>query len=73
MKPLHNFQESVYKKARQQTKQAVGSISLATVVWASNEHSAFERYKRALADQVMLAYRDVSKRLCFYTDASDTL
>lgn len=68
-----NFLECLYNRARRRSKRAVGRISLAAMDWSSNERTAFEDFKRALAAQVMVAHCDVKKHRRFYTDASDTV
>lgn len=70
--PLHTFLETVYKHVGKRTKRAVARVSLDKLGWTSSLTQSFERCKTAIADRVTLAHRDESKRLCIYTDASDT-
>ena len=70
--PLHEFMERVYDHATKRTKRAVVRVQLSTLGWGKTELDAFESCKHALAHQVTLAHRDSTKRLCVYTDASDT-
>lgn len=69
---LHNFLESVNTHVGKRTKRAVGRVSLDTVGWTPEHTIAFDACKTAITARVHLAHRDESKRLCIYTDASDT-
>lgn len=69
--PLASFLESVYAHAGKRTKSAVGRITLSNIGWSSTEEDAFRDCQIALQNQVTLAHRDYSKRLCVFTDASD--
>ena len=73
VQPLHNFMESVYTRAGKRTKRAVARLRLSTLGWDHVHTKAFEACKNALSRQVTLSHRDFSKRLCVYTDASDTI
>lgn len=70
--PLHTFLEAVYTHVGKRTKRAVTRVSLDALGWDSSLTQAFEKYKNSVAKRVTLAHRDDSKRLCIYTDASDT-
>lgn len=70
--PLHDFLEKVYKHVGKRTKRAVARVSLDQIGWSVARTHAFEACKKAIADRVTLAHRDDTKRLCIYTDASDT-
>lgn len=70
--PLHTFMEKVYSKAGSRTKRAVAKFSLAALEWSEVERTAFEKCTSALKNQVTLAHRDDAKRLCIFTDASDS-
>lgn len=48
-------------------------ISLASRGWGKKEAEVFEECKTALSEQVTLKHRDETKRLGFFTDASDTI
>ena len=65
--------ERVYNQAGKRTKRAVSRVQLQPLGWGSEEDKAFQVCKDALAHQVTLAHRDKTKRLCEYTDASDTV
>ena len=69
--PLHTFMERVYDQAGKRTKRAVTRIQLSSLGWGTIQQEAFENCKAALIQQVTLAHRDHSKRMCVYTDASD--
>lgn len=71
MVPLHDLLERIYDQVEKRTKQAVSLILLSDQGWSKTERTAFESCKTALAHQVTLAHRDLSQRLCVYTDASD--
>jgi transposase InsO family protein len=70
--PLHDILEIVYDRAGKRTKRAVARITLDSVGWGPSEKQAFDDCRGALAHQVTLAHRDDAKRLCIFTDASDT-
>lgn len=40
--------------------------------WTPSHTAAFERCKKAIAERTTLAHRNEEKRLCIYTDASDS-
>lgn len=72
VEPLHHFMESVYNHVGRRTKRAVGRVSLHDIGWTPALSDAFAACKDAIAARVTLAHRDESKRLCIYTDASDS-
>jgi RNase H-like domain found in reverse transcriptase/Integrase zinc binding domain len=65
--------ERVYNSSGKRTKRAVARIPLFNLGWSDTERSSFEQCKKALARQATLSHRDSLMRLCFYTDASDTV
>ena len=69
--PLHDFMEHIYGLTSNRTKRSVSRIQLKKHGWGNKELDAFESCKQALANQVTLAHRDPTQRLCVYTDASD--
>ena len=69
--PLHEFMERIYSKIGKRTKRAVARVLLSDHGWGTNELKEFEDCKKGLANQVTLAHRDCTQRLCVYTDASD--
>lgn len=69
--PLHAFMETVYEKAGRRTKQAVMNVKLEALGWTEADARVFHHCKDALEKQVTLSHRDMKKRLCVYTDASD--
>ena len=71
--PLHDFMEKIYTRAGNRTKRAVSRYRLSELGWGRTEERAFDDCKKALANQVTLSHRDESKRLCVFTDASDTV
>lgn len=70
--PLHNLLEKVYARSNTSKKRSLARISLAAVRWDQTERQAFRSCVEALARRVTLAHRDAKKRLCVYTDASDS-
>lgn len=70
--PLHTFLEAVYTHIGKRTKRAVICVFLDTLRWDFSLTQLFHKYKNAIAKSVTSAHRDESKRLCIYTDASDT-
>lgn len=68
---LHDFMERIYQRINSRTKRSVARVSLQACNWGSDESTAFQQCKHALAESVTLAHRDETKRLCLYTDASD--
>lgn len=71
--PLHNFMEKVYGTSGKRTRLSVSRYKLSTLGWGESETTAFGNCKTALAKQVTLSHRDTDKRLCVYTDASDSV
>lgn len=69
--PLQKFMERVYQFCGKRTKRSVARVRLSSLGWSDNENAAFENCKNALANQMTLAHRDESKRVCVYMDASD--
>jgi hypothetical protein len=72
--PLHKVLEEVYTLAGgRRTKRAAAKILLEDTSWKNGTAmQSFDDLKAALANSVTLAHRDVHKRLCLFTDASDT-
>jgi len=73
IEPLHLFMEEVYARAGKRTKTRVARVALSEVGWTDTHTSTFIACKDALAAQVKLSHRDASKRLCVFTDASDSV
>lgn len=73
VRPLMELLEIVYERAGKRTKISSAKIKLSEIGWSQEHRLVFEQCKAALANQVTLAHRDVSKRLCVYTDACDTV
>lgn len=73
IRPLSEFLEKVYNATGKRTRQAAARILLSTLDWGKTEQDAFDRCKAAVEQQVTLAHRDISRRLCVYTDASDLI
>lgn len=69
---LHEFLETVYQHAGKRTKRAVSRVSLRNIGWSPSHDDAFNACKRAIANRATLAHRDETKRLCVFTDASDS-
>lgn len=72
VEPLHLFIEKLYARAGTRKKLRIARIALSTVGWGATERHAFIDCIYALSTFVTLAHRDTSKRLCVYTDASET-
>ena len=70
--PLHSLLETAASSAPSRKKTHLAKIKLSTVGWDDAARQTFANCKSAIANQVTLAHRDTTKRLCFYTDASDT-
>ena len=64
MAPLQDFIESVYALTDKRTKRSVRRVLLASYGCGKTELDAFEACKKALANQVTLAQRDPTQRLC---------
>ena len=56
--------ERVYALTNKRTKRSVSRVLLASHGWGKTELDAFEACKKALANQVTLAHRDPTQRLC---------
>lgn len=73
IQPLHDFLELVYVKVGgKRTKRAVSSVNLNSLGWTDAHSSAFNDCKNAILNRTTLAHRDSTKRLCLYTDASES-
>lgn len=73
IQPLHDFLEGVYTKVGgKRTKRAVSRINLDTLGWQAVHSSAFNDCKNAIIHRATLSHRDTTKRLCLYTDASES-
>lgn len=70
--PLHEFFERVYAHVGKRTKRSVGLILLENLGWTPSLTAVFEACKSAIVSRIKLVHCDDSKRLCIYTDASDT-
>ena len=73
IEPLHRLMEDVYARAGKRTKTCVARVALHDAGWNESHKNAFQKCKEALSSQVKLSHRDYSKRLCVYTDASDSV
>lgn len=71
--PLQEFLEIVYEENGGRTKRKAARGSLATLGRIDVHDKAFEDCRHALAHQVALSRRDYEKRLCVYTDASNSV
>lgn len=69
VKPHPKFMELVYATAGKRTKTAFNRIILVDYGWIETEKKSFESCKKALTHQVTLSHRNLSQRLCVYTDA----
>lgn len=73
IQPLHDFLESVYNHVGgKRTKRAVSRVILNNLGWHDELTTAFNNCKAAIIHRTTLAHRDNTKRLCLYTDASET-
>lgn len=70
--PLHAFMASVYASVGKRTKRAIARVSLSSLGWSISHDSTFEACKQAIIHCTTLSHRNHDKRLCIYTDASDT-
>ena len=68
---LFDIKHYLEGKMDKRTKRSVSRVLLASHGWGKTELDAFEACKKSLANQVTLAHRDPTQRLCVYTDASD--
>lgn len=73
IRPLSLLLEEVYKTVGKRTRLAAGKLPLSSSHWGQPESDAFDLCKQALENQVTLTHRDLSKRLCVFTDASELL
>lgn len=67
-----NYWKWFYRYVGKRTKRAISRITLASMGWNTTIDEFFQACKAAIANLVTLAHRDEDKRLCIYTDASDT-
>ena len=73
VKQLQDFMKLIYARAGKTTKRSVSGLQLTLYSWGTKEMDAFEACKTSLVHQVNLSHRDDKKRLCVYTNASDTV
>lgn len=59
------------RHCREVKQEVCKSYRLADQGWSGTERKALESCKRALENQVWLPHRDLSQKLCVYTDPSD--
>ena len=71
--PLHAMLEKAYHINSSRTKRLAARIHLSSIGWGPSECQAFDACKHAIRNQITLAHRDYTKRLCLFTDASDTI
>ena len=69
--PLQELLEKAYASSGKRTKRKVSRVCLQTLGWNDYHAQAFQACKDALAKRVTLAHRDIEKRLCVFTDASE--
>ena len=72
IRPLLHALERAYTKAGRRTKAGLRRVTMEQINWTSTEEQAFIECKKALIQRITLAHRDPTKRLSFYTDASDS-
>ena len=72
IEPIRKFLNRTMSKTGSRSKRSTSRISLTSTGWGKEEAECFAHCKNALASQVTLSHRDPSKRLCLFTDASDT-
>jgi RNase H-like domain found in reverse transcriptase len=70
--PLNLFLETVYNAAGAHTKKAAGKLTLRDLGWDAVHAETCLRCKCALAPATTLAHPRDDKRLCVFTDASQT-
>lgn len=70
---LSEFLEKVYKHVGKRTKRSVAGVLLSQLGWSGKEDEAVYKFKKAVERQVILPHRDITIRICVYTDASELL
>lgn len=71
--PLRAILEEAYQISGSRTKKPIQRIQFSELSWCTEHEAVFHSLQEPLWQTVKLAYRDVSKALCAYTDASDAL
>ena len=69
---LHAFMERVYAATEGRTKRKVAKVLLEEHGWGPTELTPLETSKQALGKAVLLCHPDPLKRLCVFTDASES-
>ena len=72
VQPLRVILNKAFVSTARRSKRNAARILLKTVQWGHIEEECFEKCKQAVKSQVLLVHRDNTKRLCLFTDASDT-
>jgi transposase InsO family protein len=72
VQPLQDLMEAVYAQAGGRTKRKTAKVSLSEVGWTGEHDKCLTQLKLALTNMVMLSHPDPNKRLCVYTDASES-
>ena len=72
VEPLHEFLEKDYVRSKTHKKRSLARISMADVGWDQTELQAFKSCTKALSRRVTLTHRDATKRVCVYSDSSNS-
>ena len=70
--PFYNVLEEVYASSGRRTRKAAEKIKLSSTGWNEKHVECFQNVQNALRNAVTLAHYDPKKRLCLFTDASQT-
>lgn len=73
LQPLQNVRKAIYDRGVKMKKSSLSRFKISAIGWGGKESEALAACKTALAEQVTLSHRDEQKRLCVYTDESDSV
>jgi Reverse transcriptase (RNA-dependent DNA polymerase) len=68
--PLQEVLNKVFEGKARRSKKAASSVTL-TQLWGTEARAAFRDIQLAIAQSIVMAFPDASKRICILTDASD--
>lgn len=71
IRPLLTFLEKVYQQSGKRRTSDAGRVCSESIHCGEAESDDFHKHKEALGHQITPTHRDVSLRLCRFTDASD--
>jgi len=68
---LNDVLEEAYSKSKKRTKKSITNIMLSSLSWGDKHIETFVQLQNDLKNSITLAYPDIEKTICLFTDASD--